>query len=47
MLLAHAGRHLALDGSVRLFGVVGDPIAQVKSPGGITEQFLLLSLIHI
>jgi shikimate dehydrogenase len=41
MLLAHAGRHLELDGSVRLFGVVGDPIAQVKSPGGITEQFLL------
>jgi shikimate dehydrogenase len=41
MLLAHAGRHLELDGSVRLFGVVGDPIAQVKSPGGITAQFLL------
>jgi shikimate dehydrogenase len=25
-----------LDGSTRLFPIVGDPIAQVKSPGGIT-----------
>jgi shikimate dehydrogenase len=30
---------LTLDGSTRVHVIVGDPIAQVKSPGGITESF--------
>ena len=29
-----------IDGRTRLFGIVGDPIFQVKSPGGITAKFL-------
>jgi shikimate dehydrogenase len=29
----------ALDGSTRVYVIVGDPIAQVKSPGGITGAF--------
>ncbi|MGV8939287.1 MAG: shikimate dehydrogenase family protein [Allorhizobium sp.] len=29
---------LALDGATRLHFVIGDPIAQVKSPGGVTEM---------
>ncbi|MBM3727592.1 MAG: shikimate dehydrogenase [Acidobacteria bacterium] len=29
-----------LDGSIRLYGVVGDPIGQVKSPSGITAKFV-------
>jgi shikimate dehydrogenase len=28
-----------LDGATRLYPVVGDPIAQVKSPGGVTRAF--------
>jgi shikimate dehydrogenase len=28
-----------IDGQTRLYGIVGDPIFQVKSPGGITAQF--------
>jgi len=29
----------SIDGQTRLFGIVGDPIFQVKSPGGITTKF--------
>ena len=29
-----------LDGETRLFGILGDPIAQVKSPGGITQAMV-------
>lgn len=29
----------ALDGSTRLHFIVGDPIAQVKSPGGVSQAF--------
>ncbi len=29
----------SLDGSTRMHLILGDPIAQVKSPGGITESF--------
>ncbi|WP_293858200.1 shikimate dehydrogenase [uncultured Alsobacter sp.] len=31
---------LPLSGATRLFVIVGDPIAQVKSPGGITRGFV-------
>ena len=30
----------SIDGQTRLYGIVGDPIFQVKSPGGITAQFV-------
>ena len=30
---------LALTGATRLFVIVGDPIAQVKAPGGLTREF--------
>lgn len=30
---------LALDGATRLYVIVGDPIAQVKSPAGVTAAF--------
>ncbi len=29
-----------IDGRTRLYGIVGDPIFQVKSPGGITTKFV-------
>ena len=31
--------HLQLDGASRVHFIVGDPIAQVKSPAGVTETF--------
>jgi shikimate 5-dehydrogenase len=30
--------HVA-DGATRLYGIIGDPIAQVKSPGVFTKSF--------
>ena len=30
----------ALDGETRLFAILGDPIAQVKSPAGITQAMV-------
>lgn len=32
-----AGPDYSLDGETRVFVIIGDPIAQVKSPGGITK----------
>lgn len=31
---------IALDGETRLHVIIGDPIAQVKSPGGVTRSFV-------
>ena len=30
--------HINLDGETRLAGIIGDPIAQVKSPGALTAS---------
>jgi shikimate dehydrogenase len=31
-----------VDGATRIYGIIGDPIAQVKSPTVFTEQFRVL-----
>ena len=36
----HSPSAAFLDGSTRLHFIVGDPIAQVKSPGGVSQAFL-------
>jgi shikimate dehydrogenase len=38
--LQEAGMLKTLDGETRLFAILGDPIAQVKSPGGITQAMI-------
>ncbi|HEX4261400.1 MAG TPA: hypothetical protein VHY76_09895 [Acetobacteraceae bacterium] len=29
--------NVQLDGATRLFGIIGDPVAQVQSPAGLTR----------
>jgi shikimate dehydrogenase len=35
-----AQRNVSLSGSTRVFFIVGDPIAQVKAPSGVTMELL-------
>ena len=30
-----------LDGATRLVAIIGDPIAQVKSPAGVTQSLII------